>query len=121
VPATFEKPASRGPRAYRRLAAGALAVLAAGPLLAACGKSQEVGAETGSVREKVETRIKASAARNHVALNEVVCLSVTSTKLACLAHVKSGNGEEATATVTASFDNHTHHYKLEGPAELVSA
>jgi hypothetical protein len=121
VPATFQKPAARGPRAYRRLAAGAVVVVTAGSLLAACGRSAEVGAETTAVREKVETRIKASAARNHISLNELNCLSVDSTKLACLAHVKSANGEETTATVTASFDNHTQHYKLEGPAELVAS
>jgi hypothetical protein len=97
-------------------------VLAAGPLLAGCGKSTEVGAETASVRNEVENRIKASAAKNHVALDEIACLSITSTKVTCLAHVKTPeSGEEMTATVTASFDNHTGHYKLEGPAQLVGS
>lgn len=92
-------------------------MLAAGPLLAGCGKSS-VGAEKSSVRDEVEHRIKASAERNHVALNEVSCLEITTTKVTCFAHVKTSDGEETTATVTASFDNHTHDYKLEGPAQL---
>ncbi len=86
--ATCQKPVTAGSRRCRRLAAGALVVLAAGPLLAGCGKSS-VGAETSSVRDEVEHRIKASAERNHLALNEVSCLEITTTKVTCFAHVKT--------------------------------